>query len=192
MPRSREKTRSTLIEAAHQLFYINGYRATGVDRVVEEAGITKKTLYNHFPSKTDLIVAALEHRDALYLQWLEEQLAVVTGDPEARFDQLLDSVAHWIELQGEHGCMFINALAEFGGGADEIARAVSIHKKRVAHFLEQFAREAGLNNPIAVAWQVSLILEGLVSMARFAPLDFAMDNARTLVHAAINLPDGTS
>ena len=79
MATTTEKKRSArerILETAERLFYAEGIRAVGVDRIIAEAGVAKMTLYNHFASKDDLILAALQHREATFMDrftaWMEE------------------------------------------------------------------------------------------------------------------------
>lgn len=194
MNKIREENRNNIIVTAHDLFYKNSYRAVGVEWVANAAGITKKTLYSHFPSKMDLIIATLEYRDEVYLKWLQCQaeLCIEKEGLDRIFPKLLEILSIWIDRHGFHGCMFINALAEFEGQSELVEKVVVRHKRRLAAFLERIAREANFEYPAAVSWQVSLVMEGLVSMARFVPLPDALTNAEQLMGAALKNPNQVS
>ena len=77
--------RDHLVDTALKLFCKNGFRATGIDAVLAESGVAKKTLYHHFRSKDELVVAALRQRDAEFLQMIEEAVPRLApgqdGDP---------------------------------------------------------------------------------------------------------------
>src|SRR3972149_3274944 len=77
--------RDRLLDTASRLFYERGFRAVGVDEIVAESGVAKMTLYRHFRSKDELVVAYLERSDRAFRQWFEQAL----GDAEHPCDQLL-------------------------------------------------------------------------------------------------------
>ena len=76
--------RQHILDVASDLFYREGIRAVGIDRIVEQSGVGKATLYRHFPTKDALIVAYLEERDRLYWKQLNEVIALHEGSPRAQ------------------------------------------------------------------------------------------------------------
>src|SRR5918994_10840 len=111
--RTKAKTRRKLLAAAHELFYENGICATGVTAVAERAGVTKMTLYAHFPSKDQLVAAYLEDNDLRWREFLEEKLS---GYEDSR-DRLLavcDAYREYFTAREMRGCAFVNLAAEAG------------------------------------------------------------------------------
>ncbi|OZB62808.1 MAG: TetR family transcriptional regulator [Thiomonas sp. 13-66-29] len=151
LPAARER----ILLAAHDLFYRDGIRATGIDRVIADAGVTKVTFYRHFPSKNDLVEAFLEYRHGLWMAWfaaaLERQGAV--GRPGVA--ALVPALGAWFRNGGYRGCAFLNTVVELGDvlpGAGEIARR---HKKQmtalIASLLPPSAHRLGDAQAIALA-----------------------------------------
>ncbi|GAA0684701.1 TetR/AcrR family transcriptional regulator [Marinobacterium maritimum] len=127
--------REQLVRAAFDLFYRDGIHAVGVNRVLSESGIAKKTLYHHFPGKDDLVAATVEYRHNAFLLWLEHRLEAVAG--KKAVDALYDALDDWFNgrddaLQPFHGCFFINVSAEFGDPEHPIHRLCAEHKRQVA------------------------------------------------------------
>ncbi|MEN7433178.1 helix-turn-helix domain-containing protein [Chromobacterium sp. TRC.1.1.SA] len=99
--------RDRILATAHRLFYQEGLRATGIDRLIAESGVTKVTFYRHFPSKNDLIQAYLEQRHSLWMDWFNAALARRDG-PAA----LADAMREWFASDDFRGCAFINGAGE--------------------------------------------------------------------------------
>jgi len=87
--------RERILHTAHDLFYRDGIRATGIDRMIAESGVAKLTFYRHFPSKNDLVLAFLDHRHARWMEWFEGALRRHGGHTRA----LVPALAEW--LRGE-------------------------------------------------------------------------------------------
>ena len=109
--------RDRLLHTAHALFYRDGIRATGIDRVIAESGVTKVTFYRHFPSKNDLICAYLEYRHTGWMAWFGDALqrhahALPAGTDRTR--ALAPALAEWLGSEHFRGCAFINSVSELG------------------------------------------------------------------------------
>lgn len=147
--------RARLIDAATRLFYEEGIHAVGVDRVIEEAGVTRATLYKQFGGKENLVLAYLRNED--------EQLRALfaeAGDGVAAPEALLDAVIKGIaaDIRGRHtrGCPFINAAAEYPDATGAVRTLIDEHREWFRSTLEEVARGAGLARPHEVA--ASLVL----------------------------------
>lgn len=156
--------RDRILDTAARLFYRDGYRATGVDRIIAESGVAKMSLYRHFPSKNDLIAAYLDRRHDFWMHWFE---GAVRRQLEQRrnLDVLADALAEWFTSDDYRGCSFINVVAEAGGGAGDDPRLVEhavSHKASLEDFLTQLARDLGLAAPQAVAAEAMLCVEGMI------------------------------
>ncbi len=104
--------RARLIDAATRLFYEQGIHAVGVDRVIEEAGVTRATLYKQFGGKENLVLAYLGHEDEMLRAMFTEAGATVS-DPDALLDAVVQGIAADIREHHTRGCPFINAAAEY-------------------------------------------------------------------------------
>ncbi|MGL4675745.1 MAG: TetR/AcrR family transcriptional regulator [Wohlfahrtiimonas sp.] len=131
-----------LILTAFNLFYNYGVNATGINTILMESGIAKKTLYNHFNSKTELIIATLKWRDQQYYSWLETRLNNVKESKSVLHEVFL-ALDDWFnnripELHRFHGCYFINVAAEFKEPSDPIYQLCAQHKQRINQLIEKY------------------------------------------------------
>ncbi len=165
--------RDHLVDTATELFARNGFQATGIDAVLAESGVAKKTLYNHFRSKDELIIASLQKRGADFLNEAREGIARLseqqTGDPRmARVLALFDFIDESACNDTFAGCMFINASAEYPRRDDPVHVACTSHKKLLTQFIEELLGELRLDNSHEVARQILLMLDGAVVTAHTA------------------------
>jgi AcrR family transcriptional regulator len=110
-----EHARERILLTAYDLFARNGIRAVGVDRIVAESGVAKTTLYRHFASKDDLVVAALALREELWSRdWLEREVEQRGGPAAARLLAIFDVFGEWFRTDDYEGCLFTRALLEAG------------------------------------------------------------------------------
>lgn len=154
--------RSQLIDAALRLFDRHGYRATGIDTILAEAGVAKMTLYHHFPSKDDLIVAALARRDTEWREWFWRQVDQRARTARTRLGILFDVVEDWFRSRDYHGCSFGQAATEFREPKHAVHQAARAHKQQMLDRIRQLAAEAGASDPDLLAGQLALLLEGAV------------------------------
>src|SRR6185437_9906911 len=154
MARNAHATRQQIIQAADVLFYGEGIRSASMDAIAAKAGVTKRTLYYHFPSKDDLIAAYLAARDdptfARQAAWLDE----TKGDLPAQMLGLFEEFARAMATPRWKGCGFIRAAAELAGSPGHPALKIgSAHKKKFETWLESRIAESGLSDPALRARQ---------------------------------------
>lgn len=154
-----EATRRSLLDAADALFYEGGIRATGIEAVAEEAGVTKMTLYAHFASKDGLIAAYLEERDRRWRESLEDRLGG-QDDPREKLLAVFDAYREWLVEGGLRGCAYVNCAAEFPDRDHPAREAVRSYKAGVRRRLVELAAEAGAAEPEGLAENLFLLLEG--------------------------------
>ena len=119
--------RERILATAYRLFYRDGVRATGVDRVIAEAGVTKVTFYRHFPSKDALILAFLELRHERWMAWFVEALDR-HGVGGRRQPAVVSAVEEWLTADSFRGCAFINSVNEIGAELPEVYAITTRHK----------------------------------------------------------------
>ncbi len=170
--------RDHLIDTALRLFNRDGYHATGIDRVIEEAGVARMTLYNHFKSKDELILAALARRDERFLAWIDGRLRALAETPRDRLLAMFDALGEWFQSDDFSGCMFINASAEFGQADNPIHKAAADHKILVWRHFRDLAKAAGAADPRDLASSLMLLAEGAIVMAYVAGRKDAAAQAR--------------
>jgi AcrR family transcriptional regulator len=150
-PSATPNARERILLAAHDLFYRDGIRATGIDRVIAESGVAKLSFYRHYPSKNDLVLAFLAHRHARWMAWFEDALARHGSSPQA----LVPALKEWFAGAGFRGCAFINSVGELGGsvpGVNEITRRHKADMTRaLARLLPPSSRRRHLATDLAVA-----------------------------------------
>ncbi|ORV35213.1 TetR family transcriptional regulator [Mycobacterium conspicuum] len=177
--------RERIERAAARLFYRNGIHATGVELVAREANVSKRTLYQHFASKNDLVDNYLRGIDARGGSVVEKRL----GDLDAPARDRLLSIFDIPRAEVVRGCPFHNAAVESAGslaGADAIVRA---HKEKFVRRLVAIAKEAGAADPHLLGHQLAVLFEGASAMATSlndtAPVVHARAAAATLIDAAL-------
>ena len=156
-------TKDRIIKAADLLFYSSSIRDVSVDRVAEQAGVTKKTLYYHFRSKDDLIAASLQarHQPTLerYRAWAGE-----TGSMAQRIEQMFRSLAEASKKADWKGCGFIRATVELadtpGHPALDVARR---HKGAFESWLRLDLEQAGFENAPELSQAIMILLDGAVA-----------------------------
>ncbi len=166
MGRGAHNTRDEIIQAADDLFYGEGIRSASMDAIAARAGVTKRTLYYHVPSKDDLIAAYLAARDeptlARYAVWLDE----TKGDLPEQILAMFERLARLIKSARWKGCGFLRAAAELAGTPGHPALKVgSAHKKKFEAWLEGRIAAKGLNEPALRARQVMIVIDGAVAEA---------------------------
>lgn len=159
MPPSR---REELIEAAMRVFYRNGFHNTGLDLILSESGISRMTLYNHFKSKDELIVAALRRRDELFRNKMMKYVQGASGTPRGRLVAVFDWHEQWFNEPDFSGCMFINASAEYNDCDSPMRRVAAEHKLGVIRYLRELAQGGEADDPEDLAQRLNLLLEGAI------------------------------
>ena len=156
-------SRDRILQAAHDLFYREGIRATGIDRVIAQAGVTKVTFYRQFPSKDELILEFLEFRHERWMRWFKEALARHGGTPAA----VVPALREWLGGPHYRGCAFINSVGELGPALPGVVDAARRHKadmtEAVAGLLPAGRGRAALARAIALA------IDGAIVQAQYLP-----------------------
>lgn len=181
--------RDLLLDTAFRLFYRDGFHAVGIDTILAEAGLAKMTLYHHFSSKDELIVAALERRSAQVRARQASMMERAGSGARERLAALLDSYADWFRAEDFNGCAFIRAVAEYPDKASPVHQAVVRHKQALIDTLTALLSELGARDATGLARRIYLILEGAIVCAHTFGDPKAAGDARaaalTLVDAAL-------
>lgn len=161
----RRSARERLLDAAARLFDVHGYGAVGIDTIIAEAGVAKRTLYRHFASKDDLIAAYLARDNVEYLGWIDGELAKV-DDPVDKLRTYAKLVQIRTTDPASLGCTFQGAAAEFPSLEHPAHQEALAHKVAVRERLLTLAREAKLREPEALANGLLLLIDGAWAAAR--------------------------
>ena len=159
-PRQRLSKRDQLLETAWRLFYRDGYHATGIDRILADAGVAKMTLYKHFRSKEELILAVLEKRSDQFRESLSRFLRGKKRAPERQLLAVFDWLIAWVSSKEFRGCFFQKAMAEYQDLQDPIHQAALAHKAAFHGEIRRLVMETDLGNSKALADQLTLLVEG--------------------------------
>lgn len=187
--------RERILDVATELFYRDGYRAVGIDTVIERSAVAKATLYRHFPSKDDLIVAYLERSNERFWDWFDRTVATA----DAPREKLLALFVATGALAGSPsclGCAFQATAAEFpdaGHPGHALSRA---HKEEVLSRLTELAGEAGARRAEELAAELLLLMDGAFAAARMfgpqSPASAVGAAAATLVDAHLTAAERPS
>ena len=161
----RAQKREHLIEVAAELFNRLGYHAAGVDQVIAEAGIAKTTLYRHFKSKDDLIVAVLRRLDEQYRDAMRQAVDKLAQEPKQKLLVTFDFLKGWFKDKSFYGCPFMSAAGEYGDRLSPVFQEAVLHKRLVLAYFEELARAAELDDPRRVAAEINLLHEGATAVA---------------------------
>src|ERR1700719_3330618 len=161
-PRARMATlppkiamKDRILETADRLFYLKGIRAIGVDTIAAEIGISKRTLYNHFPSK-----------DALIAAYLERRFVQPRASDKSPLEQILgtfDSLERRFAAKDFRGCPFVNAVAEMGPKDRAVKKIATAFKESRRVWFRDLLRELGVADPEALATQLTLLVDGAIA-----------------------------
>lgn len=160
-----EDTRTRIIDAARRCFYRQGITATGVDTLAEEAGVSKRTLYNHFGSKDGLITAYLQRRETRWRRRLAARLEHAGDDPVEQVLAYVRGYADPPDDQEFRGCANINAAAELVDDKHPALGVIRGSLDNIERGIQTILVEAGVADADAVAAQVLLVLEGALNVA---------------------------
>jgi AcrR family transcriptional regulator len=186
-PKTSTPKRDLLLDTAADLFYREGYHAVGIDRILAEAGLAKMTLYHHFASKEELIIAALERRGQAIGTAVTEAMGAAGSSPRKRLQALFDWHQRWFDSKAFNGCAFIRAVGEYPDPDSPVHQAVVVHKMRSRERIQELLTELEVADPAGLAKQILLLLEGaIVSAHTFGDasiIESARDAALTLIKA---------
>lgn len=173
--RRNRPARERILLTAHDLFYQEGIRATGIDRIIAEASVTKVTFYRHFPSKNDLIYAFLEYRHQVWMTWFTDALKRHGGDLNA----LISTLAEWFQSGNFRGCAFINAAGELGGTLPGVLEITRHHKQEMTTAISELLPHSILCEHYAQA--IAMAVDGAIVRAQVDESSGAALNSLTLV-----------
>jgi AcrR family transcriptional regulator len=169
-----------ILEVADRLFYRKGIRAIGVDTVADEIGISKRTLYNHYPSKDALVAAYLSRRLV--------DLEIDHRPPLAQILGVFDRVERSVAQGSFRGCPFVNAAAELGREVPQARKLAIAFKERRRLWFRELLDRLGVKDADDLATQLALILDGAIAagLVRGDPAfaRAARDAAATLIESA--------
>ncbi|MDB5965078.1 MAG: TetR/AcrR family transcriptional regulator [Polaromonas sp.] len=158
--------RDRILRTAHDLFYRQGVRATGVDRIIAEADVAKLTFYRHFASKDDLVEAFLHHRHERWMAWFVDALGRHGATAGGGLSPLPDALGEWFHEPLFRGCAFINAVAELGAGQPAVGDIALRHKLEMQQVIEALLPPGPVQRALASA--AAMAVDGAIVRAQMA------------------------
>lgn len=183
--RATSEARQRILETADRLFYQEGIRAVGIDRIIAEAEVAKMSLYKHFPSKDDLIVAVLKHRDESVVEFFHSAMERHGKRIKNPLRAFFAALKEWFESPGFRGCAFQNAAVELADPSHPAVEFVRGYKERFAELVRGVVEQALGASSAKLGFAVYLLVEGAVVTSMIqnssAAADIARDAALKLV-----------
>lgn len=166
-PSARER----ILETATELFANQGFRATGVNEIIEKSGVAKATFYNHFPTKDDLCLVYLRTRDTFELDSIKAYVAK-KRTPWGRFLAVIESLEPWLKNTDLRGCGFLNMVAEVPDSKSPLRKVGKKHYQSIRALIRELAAELiesdeqhyGNLDPDAVTDEYMVIISGSVAL----------------------------
>ncbi|MDH2412880.1 helix-turn-helix domain containing protein [Nocardioides sp. CER19] len=183
MTATRPSARDRLLQAADRLFYAEGVHTVGIDRIIEEAGVAKGSLFYNFAGKDDLVASYLAGRDERRRARIARHTEGLT-DPVDKLLAVFDALQEAVGEPGYNGCAFANASAEAAPGSVE-AVALRTYRGWFGDLLLRLATEAAYDDPSGVADRLRVIYDGAASGARLDAQPAAVAVAKELARLVL-------
>jgi AcrR family transcriptional regulator len=179
-PEARER----ILDTAYELFSRRGVRDVGVDEVIATAGVAKATLYRHFPSKNELVLAFLKRRERRWThEWLETEAKRRGTTPEDQILAVFDVFGEWFRRDDFEACAFVNVLLEMG--TDHSAGKACVgHLENIRGIVSGLAEEAGLDDPASFARSCHILMKGSIVSAAEGDVE-AAQRAKSMARCLI-------
>ncbi|WP_433618544.1 TetR/AcrR family transcriptional regulator [Paenibacillus cellulositrophicus] len=161
----KESAKERILKVASDLFYSEGVRAVGIDRIIEESGVAKASFYRNFPTKDHLVVAYLELHSKTRMEAYEEIKRQFSDSPKEQLYALLEELVERMKSSKFRGCPFMNAIVEFPDEDHPGHQAAMTHRSTLWKNVEDIARQAGARDPVQLTYQLQLLKEGAMMSA---------------------------
>ena len=178
---STPSPRDRILLTAHDLFYRDGLRATGIDRIIAESGVAKLTFYRCFPSKGELIRTFLDYRHERWMAWFVDALGRQGAVAGGGLAPLVPALGEWFADPLFRGCAFINAIAEVGNALPGVAEIVQNHKREMQQVIAGLLPAGPRQAKTALA--AALAVDGAIVKAQMEGPDAALAGLGLLLDA---------
>jgi AcrR family transcriptional regulator len=190
----QQDARERILRTAYELQSRHGFQRIGVDRISDEAGVSKMTLYRHFGSKEELVLAVLDRREEIWSKgWLEAEVEQRGGTAPERLLAIFEVFDGWFRRPDYEGCLFVGCLLESHDRTSVIGAASVRALERIRSFVRRLAGEAGVRDPEELARQWQILMVGSISAAVAGDADAALrarDVAALVLEHEVRRPDG--
>ena len=164
--RQRRSKREQLIETALELFAKQGFHATGIDTILARSGVSKRTLYLHFRSKEELVLAVLRRYEETFRRAFIGKVESLARTPRGQLPAIFDAVEEWFKRKDFYGCLFINAVGEHSESATPLRRVCQEYKRSMREYVRTLCKQAGARDPDGLAEALALLVEGATVTAQ--------------------------
>jgi AcrR family transcriptional regulator len=165
-PRNSPMTdpRARIVAAAGVLFAEDGLARTGVDALIEAAGVAKATFYRHFPSKDALILAWLQDPRTRWFDRIRTQVEARATAPSEVIPKVFEAVAEWLEGGDFVGCPYLNTSVEISDPRHPATDAVRSYLAEIGAYLEERVAAAGHDDPARLGRELHTLLAGSITL----------------------------
>ncbi len=181
----RSLRREHLINTAIELFCEHGYHATGIDKIIDKAGVSKKTLYTYFRSKEELLIAALRQYDGLFRNNFMRKVDQSAKTPRKKLLAIFDVAEAWFLQNKFFGCMFINVIGEYSKKESPIRDICKQFKRLMRNYIRDLCVQAGAKEPDVLADKLALLFEGAVVTSQVSQKPEAAKTAKEIAKSLI-------
>jgi AcrR family transcriptional regulator len=178
MKAARKSAEEKLLLAARRLFCRAGIHATGISRILDEAGVARRSLYTHYGSKENLLKAVLDTEANMWFHWFDLDLPSLKGSARERILILFDLLGKWFEKEDFFGCIFINAVAEHEKDSGWVKDMAGAYRHQIIARLQSLVVESGAKDADMVTQKLGLLIEGAIVTAMVTQRSEAANVAR--------------
>jgi AcrR family transcriptional regulator len=158
--------RDRILASAYELFSRRGVRAVGIEEVIERAAVAKATLYRHFASKDELVLAFLQQREERWTHgWVEAESRRRGSTAEEQLLAIFDLFDEWFHRDDFEGCSFVNVLLETADLDHPVGAASALHLANIRDVLKKLAHEAGLRDVDEFVLSFHILMKGSIVQA---------------------------
>lgn len=180
------ETRDIILDVTEKLIYRHGIAATGMELLVKTAGVSRNSIYRYFANKDELVIAALQRRDARWMQWLRDEVQRSEGSGE-RLLALFSALKAWFGSADFRGCAFINTSGETGNPQDPVRLLAKAHKQKLFEYARELCQAHGTAAPEQQAAQLLILIDGAITVALVMGDSTAADNAQCMARTLLGL-----
>lgn len=182
---SKSQKRDEMIKSAYDIFYKNGFHATGVDAIVDRTGVSKRTLYKHFTSKEGLIIAAVNYYHKITYGAITDYIEQSAVDkPADKALMIFDFLKELVDAGNIDGCFAMNAKTEYAHKAAEIESACDVHTNSLIELIEKYFLQAKIKESKLLSIQIIMLFEGAILRSKGTesslPIQLAKSAAKVL------------
>lgn len=154
-----------ILQTARRLFCQVGIHATGIAKIIEESGVSRRSLYTHYGSKENLLKAVFEAEANIWFRWFDCDLPQMECSPTERILALFDLMRDWFDSKNFYGCVFINAVAEHEKSNGWIQEVANSHREKITAKLQAMVAASGAQDPEMVTEKLNLLIDGTIVTA---------------------------